>query len=258
MTHRTLFKLYLTMFWMIFAVTTNALGDGPAGATTKPTTRPVPQLADIAAPKIGKDGMPQAAFIKMHESFLKRAKAGEIGVLFLGDSITQGWSGNGKEVWAKTYSNYDPANFGIGGDQTQHVLWRMDNGELDGISPKVVVLMIGTNNIGYRAEDIVRADTKIVRELHQKLPDTKVLLLGIFPRAHLSTDVARAKIKIVNGELAKLDDGKSTRYLDIGDKFLDQDGMLNKDIMPDFLHPNAKGYQIWADAMQSLLDEMMK
>jgi len=229
-----------------------------ADPTTKPATKPAPQPADVAAVKTGKDGTPDAGFMKMHQSFLKRGKSGKIGVLFLGDSITQGWSGRGKDVWKKSYDSYDPANFGIGGDKTQHVLWRMDNGELDGISPKVVVLMIGTNNIGYPADEIAKADVKIVAELHEKLPQTKVLLLGIFPRGEKPTDPARAKIKKVNAELAKLDDGKTTRYLDIGDKFLTDDGTLTKEIMPDALHPNARGYQIWADAMQPLLDEMMK
>jgi lysophospholipase L1-like esterase len=229
-------------------------------STFAQTTKPVaaaPEPADVAAPKM-KNGQIEPTFEKMHESFLKRGKEGNIGVLFLGDSITQGWSGNGKDVWKATYTKYDAANFGIGGDRTQHVLWRMDNGELDGISPKVVVLMIGTNNIGYPAEQIAKADIKIINEIHQKLPQTKVLVLGIFPRDNLATKPSRQKIKDVNAELAKLEDGKTTRYLDIGEKFLTADGTLTKEIMPDYLHPNAKGYQIWADAMQPLLDEMMK
>ena len=236
-------------------------GDTPTTAPSTPKTTAM-QPADEGAPKLGKDGKIEARFAKMHQSFLDRGKAGKIGVLFLGDSITEGWSGRGKGVWDKTYSSDDAANFGISGDRTQHVLWRIENGELDGISPKVLVLMIGTNNIGYPAEDIAKADVKIVEEIHQKLPDTKVMVLGIFPRGADPKDpkvaAMREKIKQVNAVLAKLDDGSKTRYLDFGDKFLDADGNLPKDIMPDALHPNAKGYQIWADAMQPLLDEMMK
>jgi lysophospholipase L1-like esterase len=233
------------------------------GATTLPATQPAaPQPADVAAPKLGHDGNLEPHFKKMHESFLKRRDEGNIGVLFLGDSITEGWSGRGKSVWEKYYSQLDAANFGIGGDQTQHVLWRMDNGELDGISPKVVVLLIGTNNIGYPADEILNADEKIVQEIHQKLPQTKLLLLAIFPRGADITDprVAgmRAKIKTVNQGLAALDDGSKTRYLDIGDKFLDADGNIPRDIMPDALHPNEKGYQIWSDAMAPLLKEMLQ
>ena len=157
---------------------------------------------------------------------------------------------------------YQPANFGIGGDRTQHVLWRIQQGELDGIKPKVVVLMIGTNNSPYSAPQIARADFEIVSEIHRKLPDTKVLLLGIFPRgddpSKQNVAALRAKLKSVNAALARLDDGKRTRYVEIWDPFLQPDGILGKDIMPDALHPNAKGYQIWADTMQPLLDEMMK
>ena len=219
------------------------------------------QPADVAAFKAGPDGQIQPRFQMMHESFLKRGKEGKIGVLFLGDSITEGW-GKAKDTWQEHFGKYDPANFGIGGDRTQHVLWRIDNGELDGIDPKVVVLMIGTNNSGYPGEEILKGDQKIVAQIHQKLPKTKLMLLGIFPRGADPKDpkvaATRAKLKSVNEGLAKLDDGKLTRYLDIGDKFLDAEGNLPADIMPDALHPNAKGYQIWADAIQPLLDELMK
>lgn len=227
--------------------------DAPPVAPAKPA----PELADVAAPKRDKDGQIQPRFEQMHESFLKRGKDGKVGVLFLGDSITEGW-GSAKAIWEDRYGKYDPANFGIGGDRTQHVLWRIENGELDGISPKVVVLMIGTNNIGYPAADIEKGDEKIVSEIHQKLPDTKLLLLGIFPRGANATDGARAKIKEVNAELAKLDDGNKTRYLDIGAKLVDGNGDIQQAIMRDYLHPTPAGYQIWADAMQPLLDDMMK
>ena len=235
-----------------------AVAGTPLVRADAPTTKPSPagrQPADVAFPKL--DGH----FEQMHQKFLQQAKAGNIDLLFLGDSITEGWTNNktNKEVWDKNYGDLKAADFGIGGDRTEHVLWRMDNGELDGISPKVVVLMIGTNNTGgWSADDIAAADTKIVKTLHEKLPTTKVLLLAIFPRGAKATDPIRAKIKKVNEALAKLDDGKTTRYLDFGDKFLDADGNLPKEIMPDSLHPNAKGYEIWASAMKPLLDEMMK
>jgi beta-glucosidase len=236
--------------------------------TTQPTTAPTrapTELADEPAPKTDKNGNIQARFEQLHESFLKRAKAGPIGVLFLGDSITEGWarSAGATTIWDKYYGNDQPANFGIGGDQTQHVLWRIDNGELDGISPKVLVLMIGTNNIRYSADHILAGDTKIVDEIHAKLPNTKLLLLGIFPRGAKAGDPSvaemREKIKTVNQGLAKLDDGgKTTKYLDIGVKFLDPDGNIDVAIMKDALHPTPAGYQIWADAMQPTLDELLK
>lgn len=229
----------------------------PAPVAPAAAVKPAPEPADVAAPKRNKEGQIDARFMQMHESFLKRGKEGPIGVLFLGDSITAGW-GRAKDIWQQHYGQYDPANFGIGGDRTQHVLWRIENGELDGIAPKVVVLMIGTNNSGYPAEEIIKGDKKIVAMVHQKLPDTKLLLLGIFPRSAKATDAVREKLKTVNAELAKLDDGNKTRYLDIGAKFLDAEGNLPADMMPDFLHPNVKGYQIWAESMQPLLVEMMK
>ncbi len=210
-------------------------------------------------------------FRTMHESFLARGKQGPIGVLFLGDSITQGWT-KAPHVWEHYYGKWQPANFGIGGDQTQHVIWRIENGELDGISPKVVVLMLGTNNTGaHDAAEIAAADKKIVQLIRAKLPQTKVLVVGVFPRGPrknaqgVLTDAAIADaakrmaiIKDLNAELAKLDDGKNVRYLDITAKFLGDDGKIPSIIMPDQLHPNAAGYQLWAEAMQPLLTQMMK
>jgi lysophospholipase L1-like esterase len=214
----------------------------------------------VAAPKAGNDN-----FFKMHEAFLQRGKEGPIGLLFIGDSITAGWI-KAPQVWEKFYGKYQAANFGIGGDRTEHVLWRIENGELDGIKPKVVVVMIGTNNSGtHTAEQITAADRKIVEEIRQKLPESKILLLAIFPRGPrkgsdgtMDTGEERMKkINAVNVELAKLDDGKMVRFLNINEKFL-VDGKIPDDVMPDHLHPNAKGYEIWAEAMNPLLEEMMK
>jgi lysophospholipase L1-like esterase len=198
--------------------------------------------------------------VKLHESFLERAKKGDVDVLFLGDSITQGWGNQGsKEVWESAFGKLKPANFGIGGDRTQHVLWRITEGkELEGIQPKVVVLMIGTNNMGDNsAEQIADGVTAIVKELNRQKPHTKVLLLGIFPRSAKATDAVRDKIKDCNQRIAKLDDGKLVHYLDIGGKFLESDGSLSKDIMPDALHLSKKGYIIWADAIKDDLGKML-
>jgi beta-glucosidase len=237
------------------------LQPGARGPARGPATRGALETADQPHPKVGRGGATQPAFETMHESFLARGKAGPIGVLFLGDSITQLWT-RAPDIYKSHYDQYQPANFGIGGDLTQHVLWRIANGELDNISPKVVVLLIGTNNIGYPNDQIIAGDKKIIEQIHLKLPNTKLLILGIFPRgndpASPATAALRAKLQAVNAELAKLDDGKQTRYLEIWNQFLDKDGILQPDIMNDYLHPTVKGYQIWADAMQPLLDEMMK
>jgi len=253
------FRYAVLPFILTCTVLANISLAGP-DAVIAPTTKPSDNgPADVAAAKVGRGS---ERFMQLHEQFLKRKAEGPIDVLFLGDSITEGWSGRGKDIWNKNYADMNAANFGIGGDRTQHVLWRIDNGELDGIHPKVLVLLIGTNNIGYSADEILKADIKIVKEIHEKLPDTRVLVLAIFPRGADPTkpDVAlmREKIIAVNKGLAALDDGDKTRYLDFGDKFLDADGNIPKDIMPDALHPNAKGYQIWVDAMAPLLAQMMK
>ncbi len=150
--------------------------------------KPASQPPDVAAPKMdAKTGQPQEGFMKSHENFLKIAKEGKAKLVFLGDSITAGWAGkNGKDIWEKAFGKYKPANFGIGGDRTQHVLWRIENGELDGIKPKAFVIMIGTNNSGGDpAEAIAKGVTKIVKTVRAKQPQAKILLLAIFPARRL-------------------------------------------------------------------------
>lgn len=206
-----------------------------------------------------------AGWVKRHEGFVAIAKKGNIDLLFLGDSITDAWGGEGHSpksaganVFAKEFERLKTANFGIGGDQTQHVLWRLQHGELEGIHPKVVMLMIGTNNTGgHSAEAIAEGITAIVKEVPKRSPHTKILLLGIFPRGQ-KPNPQRDKIKQVNAIVSKLDDGgKTVKYLDIGDKFLEPDGTISKEIMPDALHLTEKGYQIWADAVKEPLAELL-
>ena len=193
---------------------------------------------------------------KRHEGFLVEAKKGGHDLVFIGDSITDGW--RGKEAWKTAFAPLNPINLGIGGDRTQHVLWRMQNGELEGYEAKLAVIMIGTNNGGDSKEDVAAGITAIVKEVQKHQPKAKILLLGIFPRGPKHDDKGRAKNEAVNAIVAKLDDGgKTVKYMDIGDKFLDDKKDLPKDIMPDALHPNAKGYQIWADAILPTVKEMM-
>jgi lysophospholipase L1-like esterase len=199
----------------------------------------------------------EGAWMEMHKSFLAQTKKGQIDLLFLGDSITQGWNEN--TVWQRYYGPRHAANFGIGGDRTQHVLWRIQNGELDGIDPKVTVLMIGTNNLsGDTPDEIAQGIKTIVAELRNRLPKTQVLLLGVFPRSP-KPDSAREQIKTINEKIARLDDGSHVRFLDIGKAFLNADGTISPEVMPDYLHLSTKGYRIWAEAMEptlwSMLDE---
>lgn len=195
-----------------------------------------------------------------HEAFLQETEKASPDVVFLGDSITDGWRSTGKKVWAERIAKYNALNLGIDGDRTQHVLWRIGHGEFDHIRPKVIVLLIGTNNSPKgrnTTEEVIEGVTDVVQTLRAKLPKTKILLLGIFPRAQKG-DPIRDKLKTVNAAISKLDDGVNIRFLDIGSKFLEPDGTLSTKIMPDLLHPNKQGYRIWADAMEPQLNAMLK
>jgi lysophospholipase L1-like esterase len=218
-----------------------------------------PQAPDVAAEKFGADGKVNPGFASSHDKFVKIAQEGTAELVFLGDSITAGW-GRQQPIWDKAFGTYKPANFGIGGDRTQHVLWRIKNGELDVIKPKAIVLMIGTNNSATdSAEGISKGITAIVETIRSKQPQAKLLLLAVFPRGEKrSPNPQRDKLKEVNATIAKLDDGKHIHFLDIGEKFLQPDGSLSKEIMPDFLHLSPAGYQIWADAISEKLAALMK
>ncbi|MGE3316124.1 MAG: platelet-activating factor acetylhydrolase IB subunit [Planctomycetaceae bacterium] len=195
---------------------------------------------------------------KRHASFNERIKKGNVDLLLIGDSITHAWENAGKEMWQKYYEPRHAANLGIGGDQTQHVLWRLDHGNVDGIKPKLAVLMIGTNNSGANSpEEIADGIKAIVNKLHEKLPETKVLILAIFPRGGDKTDAKRIVNQKTNEIIKKLDNGSTVRYLDIGPKFLNDDETLSKEIMPDLLHLSPKGYAIWAESIEPTVKEMM-
>ncbi len=197
-------------------------------------------------------------WMKRHESFNERVKKGNVDLIFIGDSITQGWEGPGKQVWAEKYTPRNAVNLGIGGDRTQHVLWRLDNGNIEGIKPKLAVIMIGTNNSGANtSEQIADGITAIVKKLREKLPETKILLLGIFPRGADDTDAKRKVNAGANEIVAKLADGKMVEYLDIGPKFLDDKNVLSREVMPDLLHLTPAAYKIWADAIEAHVVRMM-
>ena len=200
-----------------------------------------------------------------HDGFMRDKaellKNGPIDMVILGDSITDGWRGSPQnEIYQKAFGKFNAFNTGIGGDMTQHVLWRIDHGELDGISPKVAMIMIGTNNLGWGGQNVKQTMDGVrcvVDTVAKKLPHTKILLLAIFPRGEKADDPFRAKIKEVNAVLAQLPAcNRNVIYLDIGAKFLADDGTLPKYVMPDALHPNAVGYQIWADAVGPLVNRL--
>ncbi len=202
-------------------------------------------------------------FVDKHNANVAVAKAGNIDVLFMGDSITDFWrneTGNyaGKAVFDKYWGKLKTANFGIAGDTTQGVLFRLQNGEGQGFSPKLVMMMIGTNNTAAnRPLEIAEGVGADVLELQKDFPDAKILLLGIFPRG-TPVDPRRAQLAEINTVISRLHDGKKVFYMDIGKVFLDAAGVIGTDIMSDGLHPTAKGYELWANAVNGKINELLK
>ena len=201
----------------------------------------------------------EGSWMQRHESMNARVAQGNVDVVFIGDSITQGWEGSGKKVWEEFYANRNAVNLGIGGDRTQHVLWRLDNGNLEGITPKLAVIMIGTNNSSSnQPQEIADGIEMIIEQLKKKTPDTQVLLLGIFPRGATPDDKLRRVNDETNELISKMADEMQVHYLDIGPKFLGEDGSLSKEIMPDLLHLSEQGYRIWAESIESKVAELLE
>lgn len=194
-----------------------------------------------------------------HQQKLERVKQGNVDLLMIGDSITQGWENEGKNIWEEFYAERNAVNLGYGGDRTENVLWRLQHGEVDGINPKVAVLMIGTNNTGHRLEKPEYTATGIktlLAELKTRLPDTKILLLGIFPREEQPAAQRRKINDSINDIIAGYADNEQIFFLNINQHFLNEDNTLSRDIMPDLLHLNETGYQIWANAMEPTLKRL--
>ncbi len=211
-----------------------------------------------------------AGWVKRFEQLSNNAAGFDGELIFIGDSITQGWEGGGKATWEKYFAKRGALNLGISGDRTQHVLWRLANGNLEGIKPsrtgkRVAVIMIGTNNTGQggnppvtnSAEEIADGIVGIVQSMRELQPDTKVLLLGVFPRSEAPGEM-RDKIKSINGMAQTVNDRRNIVYLDISEKFLAPNGYITKAVMPDFLHLSARGYEIWAEAIEPTLNEMLR
>jgi len=200
-----------------------------------------------------------------HQQLLAKAKAGRIDVYFLGDSITRRWGATDYpellQNWKKNFFGWNAANFGWGADGTEHILWRLEHGELDGVNPKVIVVLAGTNNLGGettgdgKVEEITRGLRAIVDACRAKAPGATVVLTAIFPRN--DNLAVLPQIARVNANLAKMADGKTVRYLDVNDRLADKDGRLFPGMMGDGLHPTVKGYQVWADALKPILTELL-
>lgn len=209
---------------------------------------------------------PEERCKERHARFNEISKEGTAELVFLGDSITQGWEGKGKAMWEQHFAPMKAANFGTGGDRTEHVLWRLANGNFDGLKPKLVVLMIGTNNTGHQGKDgyVCTAQQtadgvkEILAVLEKKAPQAKVLLLGIFPRGADATDKFRIQNEQTNAIIKTYADGQRVFWKDLAPVFLAKDGTLSKDIMPDLLHLNEVGYQMWAEAILPDVTALMK
>jgi len=243
------------------AVADAAQGTQPAFMAIPVTTRPNGAVIPKLNPR----------FAQAHSNNVVRAQAGDIDILFMGDSITDWWRNpgrgpeidgaipfGGKAVFEKYFGAMKVANFGIAGDTTQGVLWRLRNGEGEGFSPKAIMLMIGTNNTGGNsAAEIAMGVANVVFELRKDFPQAKILLLAIFPRSGPNSGV-RAKINEINKMISALTDGQNVLFMDIGPKFLNAEGYIPRDVMSDGLHPTSKGYEIWAEAVQDKLSALMQ
>jgi N-acetylglucosamine-6-sulfatase len=189
----------------------------------------------------------------------RRAREGNVDLAFIGDSITQGWEGEGRSVWQSFFAGRNPINLGFSGDRTEHVIWRLQHGNFDNIQPKVAVVMIGTNNTGHQMQDprqVADGIERILQLLREQSPATRILLLGVFPRGTHPYDVARLNNVAINQIIRRFADGQHIHYLDIGRVFLEADGSLSPEVMPDALHLSEEGYRRWAEAIEPKLKEL--
>lgn len=224
---------------------------------------PAPTPADQPAPRTDPNSM------TAHEQLLQKAHQGRIDVYFEGDSITRRWGATDYPAllanWKENFFGWNAADFAWGADRIQNILWRLENGELDGIDPKVIVLLAGTNNVGSRVRpggdeaevaDITRGMQAVLRTMQQKAPNATIILTAIFPRNDNTAVVPT--INKINANLAKMADGGKIRFLNVNGKLANADGVLYEGMMNnDKLHPALKGYQVWADALKPILTELL-
>jgi lysophospholipase L1-like esterase len=236
--------------------TTAAYAQAPAGRGRGGAPRP----ADVAAPRTDRNS--QLA----HEQLLEKARAGGVDVYVVGDSIARRWGATDYPQylanWRENFFGWNAGDFAWGADRVENILWRLENGELDGVDPKVFVVHGGTNNLTPRAADpagaaeIARGMAAVIYLCRQKAPSATIILTGIFPRN--DNMALLPAVAQVNESLARLADGKTVRYLNINDKLADANGVLYDGMMrSDKLHPDLKGYQVWADALKPILTEIL-
>ena len=219
--------------------------------------QPLDNSENSAIIPVAREGKAYERFLMLNEKV--QNNRGEIDLLFVGDSITERWETDGRKVWEKFYGNRKALNIGIGADRTQHVLWRLENGNINGLQPKATIVLIGTNNSHEdrnTTSEMHDGVVAVVNKLLKELPSTEILLLGIFPRGR-TFNLQRGKITQANQVLQFLDQHERIHYLDIGHYFLDSDGSIPEEVMPDALHLSEKGYEIWATSMEPILSEII-
>ncbi len=201
----------------------------------------------------------------MHERNVELAKSAKANpgaqLVFLGDSITQGWEGEGLATWKSSFGTFAPINLGVSGDRTEHVLWRLAQGAYDQLQPKLIVIMIGTNNTGHRMDppaDIAAGVQEILAQLKKRFPKAKLALLAIFPRGETPEDPMRVNNSAVNAMLVGIAKQAGAEWMDLSRAFVDANGVLSKTLMPDLLHPNTRGYEVWANSIRDPLIRWMQ
>src|SRR5436190_10403508 len=254
MRHRNRF-LQIALAFLLFLQTGNLMSTQTAVSTEK---------AYEPSPRTDQNSM------LAHAQLLEKAKQGRIDIYFEGDSITRRWGTSDEqykhflENWRANFFGWNAANFGWGGDTTQNILWRLNNGELDNVNPKIIVLMAGTNNVGKkspeendpRVDNITQGIKAILDLFRQKSPKSTVILMGIFPRN--DNMAVMPIINAINQRIAKFADAKKVRYLNINDKLADKDDKLFEGITnKDGLHLDIKGYQVWADALKPIFKKLL-
>ncbi len=203
-----------------------------------------------------KEWMSKDAWLERHQQHLAIRDTGGFDLVLLGDSITQGWNGAGQEVFARDFSGLSVANFGIAGDACEHLLWRIENGVLDGLTPRVINLLIGTNNLGnegHSGAQTAEGITTVLTAVRERCPNAIIILNAVFPRDEEANTTFRQEITIINDSIRSLADGISVVLLDIGQRFLADADRISKVVMPDYLHLSTLGYIIWSEELQPLL-----
>jgi lysophospholipase L1-like esterase len=249
--------VYVKPFYLPYQATVSAIAmaESPVVAAPFEAIGNVPTPPNSEIPITQNRNHSMYDWQERHNSIVKQVREQKPALILIGDSITHLMP---KTVWDKYYAPLNAVNMGFGFDMTQNVLWRLQNGELDGYKPKVAVVMIGTNNLeGSTPETLAGGVRAVCREIHKRTPMTKILLLGIFPRGEKPDDYLRPKIEEANKILAKLHGQDQITYLDLSKKFLNPDGTISRDMMGDFLHPSLKGHEIWAEAMAPVLKTML-